>query len=249
MADQLHRRARRARERRPRTRASCARAALWQRVAEARRRRRRARLADHDRRRDRVAAARRDPAAPRRALGDARGRRRHAPGSPSASATRRRPAAAAPGPGARRAARRPRVRRPSPSAPRLVLLRLRGAEAALLSAGPRSDAAASAFAAVDGELERLLRCASRRGVLPQTAFFVTATARSSRCTPPCARTCGSREAGCDHAAGALDGAGALERRLRLRLRERGAHGARRAQACSRLARRRPAPSASSAPTR
>jgi len=57
--------------------------------------------------------------------------------------------------------------------PRLVLLRLRGAEAALLSAGPRSDAAASAFAAVDGELERLLRCASQAGVLPQAAFVVT----------------------------------------------------------------------------
>jgi hypothetical protein len=53
-----------------------------------------------------------------------------------------------------------------------VLLRLRGAEAALLSAGPRSDAAASAFSAVDGELERLLRCASQAGVLPQAAFFV-----------------------------------------------------------------------------
>jgi hypothetical protein len=56
--------------------------------------------------------------------------------------------------------------------PRLVLLRLRGAEAALLSAGPRSDAAANAFAAVDGELERLLRCASQ-DVLAQAAFLVT----------------------------------------------------------------------------
>jgi hypothetical protein len=56
--------------------------------------------------------------------------------------------------------------------PRLVLLRLRGAEAALLAAGPRSDAAANAFSAVDGELERLLRCASR-DVLAHAAFVVT----------------------------------------------------------------------------
>jgi hypothetical protein len=57
--------------------------------------------------------------------------------------------------------------------PRLVLLRLRGAEAALLAAGPRSDAAASAFSAVDRALERLLRCASQAGVLAQAAFVVT----------------------------------------------------------------------------
>jgi hypothetical protein len=57
-------------------------------------------------------------------------------------------------------------------APRLVLLRLRGTEPALVAAGPRSDAATSAFAAVDAELERLLRCAGQAGVLPESAFVV-----------------------------------------------------------------------------
>jgi hypothetical protein len=56
--------------------------------------------------------------------------------------------------------------------PRLVLLRLRGPEPPLLAGGPRSDAAAGAFGAVDAELERLLRCAGEAGVLPQAAFFV-----------------------------------------------------------------------------
>jgi hypothetical protein len=57
--------------------------------------------------------------------------------------------------------------------PRLVLLRLRGPEAALLSAGPGSDAAESAFGEVDGEIGRLVGCASRAGVLAQAAFVVT----------------------------------------------------------------------------
>jgi hypothetical protein len=57
-------------------------------------------------------------------------------------------------------------------APRLMLLRLRGAEPALASAGPRSDAAASGFAAVDAELERLVRCAGAAGAVPDTAFAV-----------------------------------------------------------------------------
>jgi hypothetical protein len=56
--------------------------------------------------------------------------------------------------------------------PRLLLLRLRGAEAPLLAGGPRADAVASAFEAVDAELERLLYCAGQAGVLPQTAFVV-----------------------------------------------------------------------------
>jgi hypothetical protein len=56
--------------------------------------------------------------------------------------------------------------------PRLVLLRLRGAEAALLSAGPGSDAAASALAGVDGEIARLVGCASRAGALAGAAFVV-----------------------------------------------------------------------------
>jgi hypothetical protein len=56
--------------------------------------------------------------------------------------------------------------------PRLVLLRLRGPERALVEGGPRDPAAASAFAAADAELERLLDCAARAGVLPQAAFVV-----------------------------------------------------------------------------
>jgi hypothetical protein len=56
--------------------------------------------------------------------------------------------------------------------PRLLLVRLRGSEAALL-AGPASDAAAAAFRALDGELARLVACAERAGVLGQTAFVVT----------------------------------------------------------------------------
>jgi len=57
--------------------------------------------------------------------------------------------------------------------PRLVLLRLRGAEAASISGGPGSDAADAAFSTVDGELARLLRCADEAGVLAQAAFVVT----------------------------------------------------------------------------
>jgi hypothetical protein len=57
--------------------------------------------------------------------------------------------------------------------PRLVLLRLRGAEAPLASAGPRSREADAAFAALDDELGRLVGCADSAGILVQTAFFVT----------------------------------------------------------------------------
>jgi hypothetical protein len=57
-------------------------------------------------------------------------------------------------------------------APRLVLLRLRGPEPALVAGGPRAEAAASAFAAVDAELERLVRCAGQAGALANAAFFV-----------------------------------------------------------------------------
>jgi len=56
---------------------------------------------------------------------------------------------------------------------RLVLLRLRGTEAALVSSGPRSAAATAAFAAADAQLARLLRCAESKGVLAQAAFVVT----------------------------------------------------------------------------
>jgi len=56
--------------------------------------------------------------------------------------------------------------------PRLVLLRLSGAERPLLAFGPRAPATADAFSAVDGELARLLACAEQAGVLPDTAFVV-----------------------------------------------------------------------------
>jgi hypothetical protein len=82
------------------------------------------------------------------------------------------PAAAAPGP-ARDALLVDLACAAFAQSPRLVLLRLRGAEAALVSAGPGSGAAASAFAGVDAELERLLDCADAAGVLPQAAFVVT----------------------------------------------------------------------------
>jgi hypothetical protein len=58
-------------------------------------------------------------------------------------------------------------------APRLVLLRLRGPEAALVTTGPDSPESAAAFAAVDELLVRLLRCAEQAGVLAQSAFVVT----------------------------------------------------------------------------
>ena len=45
-------------------------------------------------------------------------------------------------------------------APRLVLLRLRGAERSLAGSGPRSAAAGSAFEAVDGHLGDLLACSA-----------------------------------------------------------------------------------------
>ena len=48
-------------------------------------------------------------------------------------------------------------------APRLVLLRLRGPEAALVATGPDSPESAAAFAAVDELLVRLLRCCGAGG--------------------------------------------------------------------------------------
>jgi hypothetical protein len=57
--------------------------------------------------------------------------------------------------------------------PRLVLLRLRGAETPLIADGPRSAAAAAAFSALDEELARLVSCAESAGVLASTAFWVT----------------------------------------------------------------------------
>ncbi len=56
--------------------------------------------------------------------------------------------------------------------PRLLLLRLRGPEPPLVALGPYSAEAAAAFSAVDSELVRLLGCAERTGILPQTAFVV-----------------------------------------------------------------------------
>jgi hypothetical protein len=56
--------------------------------------------------------------------------------------------------------------------PRFVLLRLRGAEAALARGGPRALEAAAAFTEVDGEIERLVRCVERAGRLAETAFAV-----------------------------------------------------------------------------
>ena len=58
-------------------------------------------------------------------------------------------------------------------APRLVLLRLRGPEAALVATGPVSSESAAAFSVVDELIVRLLRCAEQAGVLPQSAFVVT----------------------------------------------------------------------------
>jgi hypothetical protein len=58
-------------------------------------------------------------------------------------------------------------------APRLVLMRLRGPEAALVATGPDGSESAAAFSAVDELLVRLLRCAEQAGVLAQSAFVVT----------------------------------------------------------------------------
>ena len=58
-------------------------------------------------------------------------------------------------------------------APHLLLLRLRGPEAALVATGPVSQDSAAAFSVVDELLLRLLRCAEQAGVLPQSAFVVT----------------------------------------------------------------------------
>jgi hypothetical protein len=57
-------------------------------------------------------------------------------------------------------------------APRLLLLRLRGPEAALLAHGPAAPEASAAFGAVDAQLVRLLRCAEAAGLLAQTALVV-----------------------------------------------------------------------------
>ncbi|MEN8159361.1 MAG: alkaline phosphatase family protein [Myxococcota bacterium] len=56
--------------------------------------------------------------------------------------------------------------------PRLVLLRLRGAEVALVAGGPRGAGVAAAFARVDRELARLVECTERAGRLADTAFVV-----------------------------------------------------------------------------
>jgi hypothetical protein len=56
--------------------------------------------------------------------------------------------------------------------PRLVLLRLRGAEVALAAEGPRAASVEPAFAQLDWELARLVRCAGRSGRLAETAFVV-----------------------------------------------------------------------------
>ena len=60
-----------------------------------------------------------------------------------------------------------------PQGPRLILLRLRGPEAALIAKGPASPESAAAFSTVDALLVRLLRCAEQAGVLAQSAFTVT----------------------------------------------------------------------------
>jgi hypothetical protein len=54
--------------------------------------------------------------------------------------------------------------------PRLVLLRLRGAETALVAEGPRGAGVAEAFAHVDAEIARLVDCSERAGLLGETAF-------------------------------------------------------------------------------
>jgi hypothetical protein len=57
-------------------------------------------------------------------------------------------------------------------APRLVLVRLRGAEVALAAEGPRGASVEPAFAQLDRELARLVRCAGRGGQLAETAFVL-----------------------------------------------------------------------------
>ncbi len=56
--------------------------------------------------------------------------------------------------------------------PRLVLLRLRGGEAALVAEGPRGPGVAAAFERVDHELGRLVDCSARAGRLADTVFVV-----------------------------------------------------------------------------
>jgi hypothetical protein len=56
--------------------------------------------------------------------------------------------------------------------PRLVLLRLRGAEVAAAAEGPGGESAEGAFAQLDRELARLVRCAANSGRLAETAFVV-----------------------------------------------------------------------------
>jgi hypothetical protein len=53
-----------------------------------------------------------------------------------------------------------------------VLLRLRGAEAALVAEGPRGAGVAVAFGRVDREIARLVECSQRSGLLAETAFVV-----------------------------------------------------------------------------
>jgi hypothetical protein len=56
--------------------------------------------------------------------------------------------------------------------PRLVLLRLRGAEVWLAAEGPRGAEVGPAFERLDQELARLVRCAARSGRLAETALVV-----------------------------------------------------------------------------
>jgi hypothetical protein len=56
--------------------------------------------------------------------------------------------------------------------PRLVLLRLRGGEVWLAAVGPRGAEVGPAFAQVDQELARLVRCAARSGRLAELALVV-----------------------------------------------------------------------------
>jgi len=59
-----------------------------------------------------------------------------------------------------------------PRPPTLLLLRLRGPEAALRDAGPASPAARAAFAGADAELGRLLACLDDAGLLGASAVAV-----------------------------------------------------------------------------
>lgn len=61
----------------------------------------------------------------------------------------------------------------SEAPPRLVLLRLRGPEAALAQRGPGSESVRAAFAAVDGELAALLDCLAGGPGVGRSALVVT----------------------------------------------------------------------------